>query len=524
MAEEALAISDLQKRLTDLEAEISRLRAEVARLQAENAELRRRLALNSQNSHKPPSSDGYRKKRVQPAMPKGEKRSVGGQVGHKGKTLRPVEKPDKVEAHLPEHCRICGRAIAPDEPHQVVSKRQVFDLPEPKLEVTEHRLGEVECCGQPQRGEYPAYVTGSVQYGPGVRALVTKLSVDHKMPLEQICRLFTDLYGYELNSETVETALEQGYELAEPLETETKAQLRQAKVAHFDETGLRIAGKLRWLHTASNDLYTHLFVHEKRGEKALRSEASVLKDFTGHAIHDCLAAYFKFTQAQHGLCNAHVVRELQALMEEHSSWAAEMRIFLFALYAQVRPLPEQAAETARHQYRQILSQAEQEEPPPQSKTGKGRPKNTPGRNLLRRLKEHENAVLAFALVEDVPFTNNQAERDLRPAKVKQKVSGCFRTEGGAKVYARLQAVISTCRKQERNVFAVLHSLFALQPVTLLAGEAVTRKRKTAKATKKAKNAQSPSRPLHAVLGVFCCVDRLGCFSAQNYETHSTCKK
>lgn len=462
MAEQPLEIGILLKRLAVLEAE-------VARLQAENAELRRRLGMNSQNSHKPPSSDGYRKKRLQPAMPKGEKRARGGQTGHKGKTLRAVEKPDKVKVHLPEKCGICGRIIAAEEAHRVVSKRQVFDLPEPKLEVTEHRLGEIECCGQAQGGEYPAYVTNNVQYGPGVRALVTKLSVDHKMPLEQISRLFTDLYGYELNSETVETALEQGYNQAAPLEAESKAQLQQAKVVHFDETGLRIGGKLQWLHTACNDLYTHLFVHEKRGEEALRSEASVLKDFRGHAIHDCLAAYFKFTQAQHGLCEAHVVRELQALMEEQSSWAAEMRVFLLELYAQPRPLPAGAAERVRERYRQILSHAEQEEPPPQPKTGKGRPKNTPGRNLLRRLKEHEEAVLAFALVEGVPFTNNQAERDLRPAKVKQKVSGCFRTQGGAKVYARLQAVISTCRKQERNVFAFLRSLFAYQPVTLLAG-------------------------------------------------------
>jgi len=390
-------------------------------------------------------------------------------VGHKGKTLRQMEKPDKVEVHLPEHCAVCGRVILADEGHEVVSKRQVFDLPEPKLEVTEHQQGQIECCGQSQRGKYPAYVSAGVQYGPGMRAWVTKLSVDHKMPLEQICQLFTDLYGYALNSETVETALEQGYELTAPLEAATLEQLKQAKVVHFDETGLRIGGKLQWLHTASNARYTHLFVHAKRGEAALRSEASVLKDFSGRAIHDCLAAYFKFTQAQHGLCDAHIVRELQALMEERSLWAEAMRTFLLKLYAQSHPLPTSAAEEARQQNRQILSQAEQEEPPPQPKTGKGRPKNTPGRNLLRRLKEHEEAVLAFALVEDVPFTNNQAERDLRPAKVKQKVSGCFRTEQGSKVYARLQAVISTCRKQDRNVFALLCSLFAHQPVTLLAG-------------------------------------------------------
>ena len=476
MAEELLAISILERRLADLEAEFSRLQAEVARLQAENGrlqaenvELRRRLEQNSRNSHKPPSSDGYRKKRVQPALPRGEKRAVGGQVGHQGKTLHQKEKPDKAEAHLPEYCAVCGRVISATERHEVVSRRQVFDLPEPKLEVTEHQLGQVECCGQSQRGEYPAYVSASVQYGPGVRAWVTKLSVDHKMPLEQICQLFTDLYGYALNSETVEGALEQGYELAAPLEATALEQLKGAKVVHFDETGLRIGGKLQWLHTASNAGYTHLFVHEKRGEAALRSEASVLKDFSGRAIHDCLAAYFKFTQVQHGLCDAHILRELQALVEERSLWAAAMRTFLLKLYAQSHPLTGPAAEDARRQYHQILSQAEQEEPPPQPKEGKGRPKNTPGRNLLRRLKKHQEAVLAFALVEDVPFTNNQAERDLRPAKVKQKVSGCFRTQQGSKVYARLQAVISTCRKQDRNVFALLRSLFAHQPVTLLVG-------------------------------------------------------
>lgn len=469
MAEQALEIEVLLKRLASLEAEVARLQEEVARLQAENAELRRRLGNNSQNSHKPPSSDGYGKKRVQSALPKGGKHAKGGQPGHKGRTLRQVEKPDKVKVHLPEQCAICGREIAEEEAHEVIGKRQVFDLPEPRLEVIEHRLGQIECCRQKQSGAYPGYVSASVQYGPGVQALVTKLSVEHKMPLEQISSLFTDLYRYDLNSETVEATLEEGYDLAAPVEAETMSQLREAEVVHFDETGLRVEGKLQWLHTAGNALYTHLFVHEKRGEQALNSEDSVLKDFTGRAIHDHLAAYYKFTQAKHGACNAHILRELQGLIENGSVWADTMHTFLMELYQQPLPLQGQAAEETLQRYRQILSQAEQEEPPPQSKAGRGRPKCTPGRNLLRRLKEHEDAVLAFAFVEGVPFTNNQAERDLRPSKVKQKVSGCFRTKRGAKVYARLQAVISTCRKQGRNVFVTLRNLFAFQPVSLLAG-------------------------------------------------------
>jgi len=246
-------------------------------------------------------------------------------------------------------------------------------------------------------------------------------------------------------------------------------QLKQAAVVHFDETGLRVAGKLQWLHTAGNAFYTHLFVHAKRGKKALQSEESVLKDFVGRAIHDCLTSYFEFENAQHGLCNAHLLRELQALTEEKSVWADNMRIFLLELYRQQRPLQDTTAQETRQRYKQILAQADKEEPPPELKEGKGRPKNTTGRNLLRRLRQHEEAVLAFALVEGVPFTNNLAERDLRPAKIKQKVSGSFRTFQGAKVYARLQALISTCRKQDRNIFDTLRNLFALQPVSLIAG-------------------------------------------------------
>ena len=192
------------------------------------------------------------------------------------------------------------------------------------------------------------------------------------------------------NSETVETALEQGYELAAGVEAATVEQLKRAKVAHFDETGLRVAGRLCWLHTASNSLYTHLFVHRKRGGEALRSAASVLKDFGGRAIHDCLPAYYQFEQAKHGACLAHILRELQGLVEHGSAWAA-----------------------ARNRYRQIVSEAELAEPAPEQKAGRGRPRSTAGRNLLRRLKEYEEAVLAFALVEGVPFTNNQAERDLQ---------------------------------------------------------------------------------------------------------------
>ena len=449
--------------MTELPDDIESLKLLVYQLLEENAELRRRLGMDSNNSHKPPSSDGLNKKTTKPGLPKNKNSTNGGQPGHKGNTLKRVTSPDRVKVHLPQQCQCCGREFSADDAHEIIQNRQVFDLPEPKLEVTEHRLAQIECCGHIQLGAYPPEVTASVQYGPGVRALVTKLSVDHKMPLEQISQLFEDMYGYDLNSATVEDALERAYELADPVEAQIVAQLTAAKLAHFDETGVRVAGKLHWLHGVSTERLTHLFVHEKRGAVALNADISVLKDFTGTAVHDCWPPYFGFTLARHVLCGAHLLRELQGLWESSSLWAEDMHGFLLALYNMPRPLAD--SEQVLLHYRLILDQADREEPPPQH--GKrGKPKQSKGRNLLNRLREHEAGVLAFALEPDIPFTNNQAERDLRPAKVKQKISGCFRTREGAQIYARLQAMVSTFRKQGMNVFATLRDLFSLARIVL----------------------------------------------------------
>ena len=440
-----------------LKALVKQLLEKIEQLEVENAELRRRLGLDSTNSHKPPSSDGYRKKTVAPGLPKEKGRRNGGQEGRPGRTLMAVTDPDRIEVHRPGQCLCCGRTFATDEPYEVIQCRQVFDLPKPKLEVTEHQLGQITCCGIAQRGDYPAGVNAAVQYGPGVRALVTLLSIDHKMPLEQISQLVEDLYGYDLNSGTILDALERGYAHAAPLEAATRARLREADVVHFDETGIRVAGRLYWLHTASTRDSTHLFVHKKRGQEALTSATSVLNDFTGIAVHDCWTPYFKFTKARHVLCGAHLLRELHGLKEDGRLWAAAMHKFLLDRHKMPRPIT--AVAEVQKPYQTILEQADQEEPPPRP-SPRGKPKQTPGRNLLDRLRTHQDGVLAFALEAGVPFTNNQAERDLRPSKVKLKVSGGFRTVEGAQIYARIQAVISTFRKQGQGVFGRLRELFS----------------------------------------------------------------
>jgi transposase len=249
----------------------------------------------------------------------------------------PVAYPDRMEVHRPVQCQCCGRIFAADEPCEVIQCRQVFDLPEPKLEVTEHPLGQITCCGVAQRGDYPAGVNAAVQYGPGVRALATLLSIDHKMPLEKISQLFEDLYGEDLNRGTVLDTLERGYAHAAPLQAATMARLREADVVHFDETGIRVAGQPYWLHTASTSDHTHLFVHKKRGQEALASTASILKDFTATAVHDCWASYFKFTDARYVLCGAHLLRELNGLKADGSQWAEAMHEFL-------RPAQEAASD------------------------------------------------------------------------------------------------------------------------------------------------------------------------------------
>ena len=450
-------MSDLPDDPKLLKVLVKQLLEKIEQLEAENAELRRRLGLDSTNSHKPPSSDGYSKKTVAPGLPKEKGRRNGGQEGHSGRTLQSVASPDRIEVHRPGQCLCCGRIFTPDEPYAVIQSRQVFDLPQPKLEVTEHQIGQITCCGVAQCGGYPAGVNATVQYGSGVRALMTLLSVDHKMPLEQISQLFVDLYGYDLNSSTILDVLERGFIQAAPLEAATMTRLQETEVVHFDETGLRVAGKLYWLHTASTSDHTHLFLHPNRGRLALTSPASVLNEFTGVAVHDCWSPYFKFTKARHVLCGAHLLRELNGLKEGGSRWAAAMHQFLLDLYHSPRPIL--AVDEVQGPYQALLKQADQEEPPPQPRP-RGKPKQTPGRNLLDRLRTHQDGVLAFALETGIPFTNNQAERDLRPAKVKLKVSGSFRTVQGACVYARLQAVISTFRKQGTGVFVRLRELFS----------------------------------------------------------------
>lgn len=456
-------ISILKDLVVKLLTRIETLEEENAALKAENAELRLRLKQNSGNSHKPPSADGLHKK---PAFNQSKGKKTGAQIGHKGKTLSMVSNPDQVIVHHAAFCPCCSKVFIPSDVSHISQKRQVFDIPQPRLEITEHQLGVITCCGQAHQGLFPDMVNQPVQYGSKIKALSVLLNTDYKVPFEKIEQLLGDLYGCSFNESTAIRANITCFDGLACTETIIKAQILNSNVVNFDETGMRVEGKLHWFHTASTALFTYLFVHNHRGKEALQSAKSLIKDFKNWAVHDCWASYFDFSDCSHALCNAHLIRELQALIETGSQWASQMQNLLFELYneSQKGTSVVENKPIWTEKYQAICLQAEMEEPPP-IKSKRGKPKNSKGRNLLNRLVKYQNGVLAFAFNQAIPFTNNQAERDIRCLKTKQKVATSFRTFYGAENYARIQSFVSTLRKHEMNVFQNLINIFNNQAIS-----------------------------------------------------------
>ncbi|MEN9386896.1 MAG: hypothetical protein RLZZ185_1637, partial [Bacteroidota bacterium] len=460
LSDDILALKDL---VSVLLRRIEVLESENAALRVEVADLRSRLNLNSKNSHKPPSSDGLSKK---PGLPKGPPKKSGGQFGHKGKTLKMVDKADSVVVHHVASCPCCSKVFSTADVIEVVQKRQVFDIPPPRMEVTEHQLGVVVCCGQQHLGSFPPEVGQPVQYGSRIKALSVLLNNDYKLPLEKIEQLMGDLWGCSFNESIAVTANAGMYQALEPIEEQIKTAVLASNMVHFDETGMRVEKSLHWFHVASTAWFTYLFVHKNGARKHWKVKPRCSKIFkTG----PCMTAG-SFKQCQHALCGAHLLRELTNLTENGSKWAVKMKEFILDLYqnSQKATLVVADKQTWEREFNHICQLADQEEPPP--KQGKrGKPKNSKGRNLLNRLLNHQDGWLAFAFINSVPFSNNQAERDIRCLKTKQKVATNFQTFKGAQHYARIQSFTSTLRKHSMNVFQNLINAFDRKPIAFQAG-------------------------------------------------------
>ncbi len=441
---------------------IHQLLATVALLQKRVTDLEQQINQNSRNSSRPPSSDGHKKL---PAIPK-QKKKQGGQQGHKGGTLKMVAHPDEVEDIKPGQCRHCHQHLGPATEFTLNSRRQQFDLPQIKLYVKEFRSYGCACphCGTQNQGEFPEGVQAPVQYGPGVRALVTLLHQNGCMSMAKVQQLFGDLFSAPLNEAIIVQCQNDAHDRLQAEEDYIKAQLLRSRVNNADESGVRVEGSGHWLHTLGNTSFTYQFVHKKRGGKAHEPHLSILPGYRGWLVHDCYAFYFLFEKAKHAVCGAHLLRELKGLMGTGSRWAGEFHQFLLELYGDTtqgtKKLPAEKREKALDRFDQLIWEGYREEPPPQPPPGgRGRHYNTKGRNLLNRLDGYREAVLAFAWHTCVPFTNNLAERDIRPAKSKLKVAGCFRTMKGAQCYARIHGFISTVRKQQLNPFKELRNIF-----------------------------------------------------------------
>jgi transposase len=455
-----------------MHATIEAQQQQIEALSARVKELEDRLGKDSHNSSKPPSSDGLAKKPAPKSLRGKSGRRPGGQPGHRGYTLELSEHPDRTILHAPTSCRHCGASLLA-APLQDTERRQVFDLPPTALVVTEHRLQTCCCsaCGQKSSGEFPAEVTHRVQYGPRVKALTTYLMHFQLLPFDRVCTLMRDLFGSSLSEGTLLLNTQEAFHALENVEAEIYRAIANARLAHFDETGVRIAGKLYWLHVSSTQDLTFYATDPRRGNGALEA-IGLLPQFHGRAIHDAWSAYHGY-DCLHGLCNAHHLRELIQLEERHQqTWAQQMRLLLLEMKKSVdcarqrnhlRLHPRLVYEYVGR-YKAIIAQGYAANPP-MERTGKsGRPKEGPVRCLLNRLQRSSTSVLAFMYDFSVPFDNNQAERDIRMMKVKQKISGCFRTPLGADAFCRIRGYISTLRKQGYDIMVALQSVFNGNPI------------------------------------------------------------
>ena len=432
---------------------------------------------NSQNSSKPPSTDAFRK--PLPNLRRKTGKKPGGQQGHPGSTLTLRQECDATIVHSPSDCSCCGASLR-DAATVRAEEAQIHDLPPLALLVTRHLREHKVCpqCRRAEAGAFPEGVRPGASYGPRLKALAVYLQHAQLLPSDRAAQLLAEVFGARVSEGSLQSFLSRAADRLAPVEEEIRSRLRAAPVLHCDETGMRVRSKLHWVHVASTERLTFYACHPKRGREAIRA-MDILPQYTGTAIHDCWASYLRAC-ASHGLCCVHLCRELKGLHEASPQrWIKRLLSFLFGLKRR-RDRAKAAGRAGfsasslalyKRVYARLLSEGQSHHPAASPSGKRGRPKQSVACNLLRRLSDYSEWVLHFASDFTVPFDNNQAERDLRMVKLRQKISGCFRSEEGAAVFCRLRGLISTLRKQGQPLLAALVQVFqGTQPLTTLLAE------------------------------------------------------
>ena len=454
------------------EGQLRGLQAELAELTEQVKQLQERLHTDSHNSSKPPSSDGPARRPY--VKREKSKRKPGGQPGHEGMTLKRVEDPDHIITHRASSCCCCGRSLR----GQMVAdyeRRQLLELPVVTVEVIEHRAEIKRCpaCGRQVMAQFPAEVKYAVQYGPRMSASVIYLQDHALLPFERLRQLMQDLFGVRIRAGTLARIEQECARRLKETVDQIPKEVATAAVVHFDETGLRVQGKLAWLHNASTTQTTFYQVHPRRGAQAIEA-MGVLGNFRGVAVHDGWASYAGYGE-RHGLCNAHHLRELTFLWEEcRQRWALALARELRRWKRLVDRAKQQgrdrlAAATVRkieYRYERLVHMGMRANPPPSppERPRRGRKKKGKARCLVDRLWDNRAHVLRFVHDFRVPFDDNVAERDLRMMKLQQKISGTFRSWEGAEAFAAVRSYLSTIRKRSINVLEAVASVFSGNPL------------------------------------------------------------
>ena len=464
----------LWEKVEQLTATVEKQAATIAAQGVKITKLEAKLAKNSSNSSKPPSSDKSNPGGPPPPKDKSKKtgRKPGGQPGHKGATLQKSPTPDHViDLPKPDRCS-CGKSLT-RQSASGEQQRQVFDLPaEIKIEVTEYRAPVCECpaCGKKNTADFPQEAQAPVQYGQRIRAAATYLHVYHLLPYERLAGIFGDLFDCKISAGVLPGFIKDAAARAGPLHEKIRQKIFAGPFMHNDETGLSILDKNSWLHVASNPEYAYFKVTPGRSFEDIKS-VGVFEGYTGRSIHDFLPAYLKFEGLEHGLCNAHHLRDLTAIEElTGQKWPRQMSKLLLEAKEIVEsraaageePEADEIAKI-RAAYKKILVKGYKKNPEPERVPGKrGRPARGKALNMLDRLTNYEEEVLAF-LIHGVPFDNNEAERDLRMMKTRQKISGCFRSLEWSNRFAKVRSVIATAKKKKACVYKILQKLFSNPP-------------------------------------------------------------